>query len=210
MKFYKFCTSFLSGILRLVFKVEIISPENEPIDGAVLVCANHVSLWDPVILAVCLKRPMHYMAKVELFKIPVLSFLIKALGAFPVTRGGVDIASIRTAIGYLKNGENVGMFPQGKRCRGVELSETQVKSGVGMVVMRAEAPMLPVAIVTEGNKIKMFKKIKIVVGTPISYAEFDGMGKSRAEFQQISDRVFAEICALEEKERISGKKAAAQ
>lgn len=185
-------------MIKFMFRIEIVNFENEPKDRPVLVCANHSSNWDPLILVACMDAPMHFMGKIELFKIPILSLILKSAGAFPVTRSGVDINSIKTAIAYLKGGESVCMFPQGKRYASVPLRETEVKSGVGMVVMRAEADILPVAIVTDGNKIRPFKKVKVVIGEPIEFSHFADTEKTKEGYSRISENVFEDICRLEE------------
>ncbi len=196
MKFYRFCVTLLSAIIKGLFRVEIVNAENEPENIPVLVCSNHISMWDPIIIAVCLKKPVHFMGKIELFKIPGLSFIIKSLGAFPVTRGGVDVMSIRAAINYLKGGENVCMFPQGTRYAGKELRETAVKNGAGMVVMRANSAALPVCVVTKGNKIRLFKKVTIVIGSVIPFETFENTEKTKEGYEIVSSRIFDDICKL--------------
>ncbi len=198
MRFYKFCKTLITSIIKFMFRIEIVNFENEPKGRPVLVCANHFSNWDPLILVACMDAPMHFMGKIELFKIPILSLILKSAGAFPVTRSGVDIASIKTAIAYLKGGENVCMFPQGKRYASMPLRETEVKSGVGMVVMRAEADILPVAIVTDGNKIRPFKKVKVVIGEPVDFSRFADTEKTKDGYNAISQTVFENICRLSE------------
>ena len=198
MRFYKFAKSLITSIIKFIFRIEIVNAENEPTDKAVLICSNHFSNWDPLILVACMNAPIHFMGKIELFKIPILSFILKAAGAFPVTRSGVDITSIKTAISYLKGGENVCMFPQGKRYMNVPLRETSVKSGVGMVVMRAESDVLPVAILTEHNKIRPFRKVKVIVGKKIDYSAFADIEKTKEGYREISASLFEDICELEE------------
>ena len=88
--------------------------------------------------------------------IPVLSSLLKALGAIGIDRGGNDIAAMRKAIGHIQNGEIVAIFPQGHRYPGVNPAGTPLKNGAGMIAYRAKSPMIPVCIKTEGERYKLF------------------------------------------------------
>ena len=97
MKLYNGATKVLSVFVKALFRVKVIGAENEhsvELKNTV-VCANHMSNWDPVILACVTNNPVSFMGKAELFKIPVLGFLLKALGAFPINRGVGDIAAIK-------------------------------------------------------------------------------------------------------------------
>ena len=127
MSFYTGAIKVLGPAVRFLFGIRRIDGiENIPKGGG-LVCANHTSFADPIVIAASLKMPVKYMGKAELFKIPILKSVIKAFGAFPVKRGGADPGAIRTAETLLKSGELVGIFPQGTRCPGVPIEEASVK-----------------------------------------------------------------------------------
>jgi 1-acyl-sn-glycerol-3-phosphate acyltransferase len=132
MKLYNGATKVIGGFVRALFRVKVIGAENENSVNLTntVVCANHMSNWDPVILACVTKNPVSFMGKAELFKIPVLGFILRAVGAFPINRGTGDIAAIKMTIDTLKNGSNICLFPQGTRCMGKDPAETEVKSGV--------------------------------------------------------------------------------
>ncbi|NCC67204.1 MAG: 1-acyl-sn-glycerol-3-phosphate acyltransferase, partial [Clostridia bacterium] len=103
--------------VRLVCPCRVLGRENIP-SGAAIICANHSSNFDPPMLAIYFgfKHKMHFMSKAELLDLPILGFLLKQAGVFPVHRGeNTDIQAIRTAMKILKNGEKVMMFPQGTR-----------------------------------------------------------------------------------------------
>lgn len=114
MRLYRFAVAFLAGFVRFLFLADIKGSENMPKDGACFVCGNHISNWDPVFAAIAVKRPVHFMAKVQLFRIPLLGKLLRALGAFPVDRDAADIGAIKTALTYLKHDEPLGHFPARK------------------------------------------------------------------------------------------------
>ena len=116
--------------------MKVRGTENEPTteQGAYLVIANHRTWADPIYLACVLKHGQpHFMAKKELFKIPLLNLLIRALGAYPVNRGGADVGAVKHTIEMLKAGVCVGMFPQGHRYNKVDPRKTPVKTGAAFL-----------------------------------------------------------------------------
>ena len=186
---------FLFKSIIKIFHVEVIHPEKEPSPG-VLLCANHISNLDPVLIVCSLKNETKFMAKKELFKIPIVSSVIKMFGAFPVDRGNVDLNAMKKAITLLEDGNTVGMFPQGTRRPGLDPRNTKVKSGAGMIVTRSHTDILPVAIITKNNKCRLFNKKYIVLGDLIKYTDLNNVEKSREEFDRISAVIFGKICDL--------------
>ncbi len=197
--------SFKEGFKKLIFKtvnrmfrVTVVNPEKEPEPG-VLLCSNHISNIDPVVIVTSFKNQTKFMAKKELFKIPLVSSVIKLFGAFPVERGSVDLSAMKKAITLLEEGNTVGLFPQGTRYSGKHPRETSVKSGAGMIVTRAHIDILPVAIITKNRKSRIFGKKYIVIGDIIKYETLNNTDKSREEFDRISAVIFKEICDLYDK-----------
>lgn len=196
MKFYKLIYRCLGGFFRWLFRIEVAGAENEPASGGYLACANHISNWDVIVLAVCLKRPVQFFAKAELFKIPLLKQLITALGAFPAERGAADIGALKNTIHILQQDGVVGFFPQGTRCPGVHPAKTAVKPGVAMICYRSGCPALPISIYTKNYKIRPFKKVYVTIGEPIS-SDALGIDKSAKEqYAQASAFIFSKITAL--------------
>lgn len=108
--YHAFKWSVVSPMLHVYFKGRIYGAENVPQTGPLVVVSNHASNYDPPIISNCVRRPVAYMAKEELFKIPVLSKAIQLYGAYPVSRGSADRAAIRAAMKYLDDGWAVGVF----------------------------------------------------------------------------------------------------
>lgn len=187
--------SFLFNLVNKICRVEVINGDKEPAPG-VLLCANHISNLDPVLIVTALKYETKFMAKKELFKIPLVSSVIKMFGAFPIDRGNVDLNAMKKAIALLDEGNTVGMFPQGTRHSGVDPRSTPVKNGVGMLITRAQTDILPVAIITKNNKSRLFGKKYIVIGDLIKYTDLNIAEKSREEFNRLSAVVFDKICEL--------------
>ena len=195
--------SFVAGMLRKLFRVRIINPENEPLNQenikSYVACINHSSNWDPIIIGACMHRPLRYMAKAELFKVPVLKSIVKLFGAFPVDRKTADIGAIKTCISLLGNGEVVGMYPQGTRVKKIHPENVPMKNTVAMVAVRAKAGILPIAIITKGYKVRMFRKTIIVFGEYMPYEQLEAMSKEGEEissvelYKKITEKVYGVI-----------------
>ncbi len=197
MSFYTGAIKVLGPVIRLLLGVRGVQGiENIPEDGG-LICANHTSLCDPIILAATLKKPIKFMGKAELFKVPVLSSIIKAFGAFPVKRGGADAASLRLAQKLLENGEYVGIFPQGTRCPKVDPRSTDVKMGVGLIAGRSHCRVIPVYIKTPKNKAGFFKKTYVIIGKPIENEDFSFNEETMKEYENAAKLIFDAVCSLE-------------
>ena len=195
MKFYRSVVWLLTGGIRLAFRMKIEGRENMPKDGACFVCCNHLSNWDPVFLAVSVKRPVHFMAKKEIFSVPVLKNIVTLLGAFPVDRENADITAIKTALNHIKHGNALGIFPQGTRCRGKAPETLPIKSGTGMMVYKTECDVIPVSIYTKDYKVSFLKPVYVKIGKPIKFEDYNAGEKSQEEYQRISDFIFERICS---------------
>ena len=122
--------------VKLLLRVHWQDRGNEPMPetGPYLVCANHQTALDVLFLCAVLRRQQpHFMAKAELFRVPVLGRLVRWLGAYPVSRGKGDVGAIKHAIRLLENGTSIGLFPQGTRCRGQNPADCRPKNGAAMI-----------------------------------------------------------------------------
>ncbi len=197
MTLYKFLYVCLAWVFRLVYRVHPHNSEVIPENGACIIAPNHTSALDCIIIAVSSPRQVYFMAKAELFKIPVLSWLIRALGAFPVKRKEGDVGAVKKSISLLKKGDALCMFPQGTRCPYVELETTKdkLKWGVGLISDRSGADVIPVYIKTKRNKLRLFGRTDVYYGAPLSPDEFSGF-EGREKYAQASALVFDRICEL--------------
>lgn len=182
---YRFCRLLCRIFCTLFYRLEARGVKNIPTEGPVVLCSNHKSVIDPVTLGTWVPRKVHYMAKEELFRVPLLGSLIPKLGAFPVKRGGVSKEAIRTAINLLSEGKVMGIFPEGTRNENVGMG----KRGAVSMAIRAKAQVVPVAIV--GNY-RPFRKMIAVYGAPIDMAPYAEQGTSEsmeAATEQIMSRI---------------------
>lgn len=181
---------FLAGmILTLVRRWDVQGREKLPASGGIVLVANHISYWDPVAVICAFNRKVHFMAKAELFNIPVFRYVLKIAGSFPVRRDISDRNAVRTAAKLLEEGEVVGIFPEGTRSHSGELLKPNL--GAAMIAARAGVPMIPVAVIgTRG----VFGRVKVRVGNPIDICK---PGKcSKADLEKASDLIMEQINVL--------------
>ncbi len=196
---YKVVKVTLTYPVRFLCHMKVKGAENEPTpdQGTYLVIANHRTWADPIYLCCALKHQQpHFMAKKELFKIPLLNLLIRALGAYPVNRGGADVGAIRHTIEMLKQGVCVGMFPQGHRYNGVDPRTTSVKTGAAMIAQKADVQVLPVFIKVKNNRHRFLCKKEVIVGKPIPMSELGYDPEAPGEYQRMADQLFESVCRL--------------
>lgn len=192
-KFYRIIYTIVAPIIHLLFPCRTVGAENLP-EGGVLLCANHASGWDPIIIALSLPRDswLTVMAKDQLFRIPVLGFLLRKLGIFPVKRGGNDLTAIKTAMKVLTGGNRLLVFPEGTRVE--EQGEVEAKGGVTMMATRTGVPMVPVYC---GGKHKFLRKTTIVFGDPY-VPVIAGRRPTPDENRAIAAEILKRIYALRE------------
>jgi 1-acyl-sn-glycerol-3-phosphate acyltransferase len=146
------------GMLRLIFRFIMHSRVEGlrylPGHGAVIVAANHVTTLDVFPMQLSLPRPIFFMGKAELFRIPVFEALFRNLGAFPVYRGERDRWAMRHAAEVLAHGETLGMFPEGTRSQGTGL--TVAKTGAARLAIEAHCPIVPMAVVGSDKFFRSF------------------------------------------------------
>ncbi len=185
----------LSGIVRFFLRVRIIGRENVPTEGGMVVCANHISMSDPVAVAAAFPRQLTFLAKAELFHIPLLRSLIRALGAYPLDRRG-DVSAIKNAISMASDGMPVLIFPQGTRRAGKNPADTPIKSGAGMIALHAGVPLLPVCIRCKKMKFRLFRRIEVIFGKPIDASTLGLTDLTSESFTAATKYTFNELCTL--------------
>ncbi len=195
--FYRFLRGLVRPFYKLFFRLEIIGRENELTEGPCLICANHISNHDIVFLALALKRQIYFFAKRELFKFKPFGAILRAFGTISVNRGTVDLKSINESIAVLKDGGYIGIFPQGTRTH-EEHKPEQAKSGVGLMAYRARANVLPIYIETKNHRVRLFRKVRVIIGKPMAFEALGYEKGGMTEYNHAAKTIFTEICALGE------------
>ncbi len=144
----------LHSLFKLMMKMEVIGLENFPLQGSVILAANHVTNFDVFPMQFALPRPIFFMGKAELFRNPLLDLFLRNLSGFPVQRGEKDQWAMRRAAKVLKHGQTLGMFPEGKRSKGKGLAVA--KTGVARLAIEANCPIVLVAVTGSDKFFKRF------------------------------------------------------
>jgi 1-acyl-sn-glycerol-3-phosphate acyltransferase len=181
---------------RLGFRARAVGLEHVPPRGALLLASNHVSVLDPPAVGASLVRPIHFLAKAELFKVPGLGWLIRRLNSHPVERDGADAGALRLAAGLLKAGQGLLVFPEGTRGDGLTLARG--RAGVGMLAAMSGVPVVPVYVsgtaqaLPKGAAWPRPARVRIAFGPALRFER--ERGKER--YQSISDEIMAAIGRL--------------
>ncbi len=198
-RLYRVIYALFAKIVGFFFNYKVINRERERDAGGYIVCANHVSATDAVALCYAFrKNQVNFMAKKELFKIPVLAPLIRLLGAFPIDRGGSDVGAIKSAVNLVKDGKCLGIFPQGHRYPGENPRLTKTKNGMALIAAKAGADIVPVYIWRKKNAFKLFRRTYIIIGEEIKFEELGYNPEQNGEYARITEIVFDKICTLGE------------
>jgi 1-acyl-sn-glycerol-3-phosphate acyltransferase len=184
----------LMGVIafyRSVYGMRVLGRDNIPLEGPVIIAANHLAFLDPpAVGAAFAPRHLSYLAKAELFTFPPFGALISSLNAFPVDRSKGDTAAIRKAVAILKEGRALLMFPEGGRNH---TGTAEAKNGVVLLARLSGAPVVP-AYISGTRNAKFRRPITVRFGTP---RVFDtGLGKTSEVMSQWRDKLMRDIYAL--------------
>lgn len=180
-------------LVHFLLPFRVVGRDNLPAGGALL-CANHASGWDPILIALALPNDsrLHFMAKEELFRNRFLRWLITKLGGFPVKRGGNDLTAMKTSLKILTNGDRLLVFPEGTRVE--KEGDADAKGGISVMACRTGVPLVPIYC---GGKKKLFQKNTIVFGTPYTPV-IAGRRPTPEENQKTADEVLRRIYEMRE------------
>jgi len=185
---------FLASFLyRILFGIRAKGQKLVPQEGGFILASNHVSYLDPPAIGVSCPRKLNYMARHDLFKVPLLGGWLKRVGVFAVKRNSADFAALKKAIRLVQGGEGLLVFPEGRRQSGGVFGAAE--AGVGFIALRSKAPVIPVfvkgtdKVLPKGAKFIRFNKIRISFGRPVC---FDG----NMPYQDVADKIMQEIRLL--------------
>lgn len=184
-------------VFTLLGGVKVLHQDRVPSQGPVLIAPIHVSFLDPPIVGCTCRRQLRFMAKEELFRVPLLSPLIKSLGAFPVRRGESDTAAIRKTMDWLESGQAVLVFPEGQRGDGLTMGAVQ--PGIAVLAKRTKAVIVPVGlsgtehVLPKGKKGVHPRPMTVVYGEPFTYESSVATGSGVNERQRFANELARRI-----------------
>ena len=182
------------------YRLHVEGREHIPSEGAVIIAPNHKSYFDPPLVGVAIKkRVVHYMAKEELFRNPFFRWILRQFGTFPVKRGSVDRTAVRQAVKELKNGNALGIFPEGTRIKRSGLG--RFHSGMASLALMTGTPVIPVAIVGSADMPHKKGPLAVLIGMPIKVQkqkagseEVEALNEAvKKEIQKLTDEYEAKI-----------------
>lgn len=197
---YWFFATLARIFAKLFFRFRILHRERLPETGGVILAANHQSYFDPPLIGICSRRPVHYLARKTLMEWPFFGPLFPDMNVIPVDRGGNDMSALKTVIKKIRDGEGVVLFPEGTRSPDGNLQPAQ--AGVGLVIAKTLAPVVPMRIFgsyeafPRGSKGVKFHPIRVVVGKPIVFTKEDVGKGDRDDYQRLSQLVMDAIGML--------------
>ena len=194
--YHAFKQPIINPLFYLYLKGKVEGTEHIPKTGGFMVVSNHGSNFDPPLLSAAVGRPVAYMAKEELFEVPILKNAIKLYGAYPVKRGAVDRTTIRAALAYLEAGWGVGIFLSGTRTADGKVVDP--KPGAALIAAKAQVPLLPVSmwgthlIEKSGQKYPQSTPVTVRIGELI----LPPTSTKRAELDRVTDLCTMKINAM--------------
>ena len=178
----RFLKATVARLLIILYGMRVVGIENVPTTGGYVLAGNHVSHLDPVLLWCVVPHKTHFIARSELFDVPVVGWIIRRVYAFPISRGSADRQAIQRATDLLNLGEPVGMFPEGTRQALGDGSKVaalgEAHSGVAFIAIRAGVPVVPVGIsgtekaLPRGAKFPRLARVTVCFGPPVMPEDF--------------------------------------
>ena len=191
MYLYKIFKFIASIIFKILYRVEIINKDNIPKEGRFLLCSNHTSVFDPVLLSIIVPREIAWMGKKELFENKLSAKLFSTLGVFPVDRHETELSTIKHAMKVLKNEGVLGIFPEGTRV--TEMNIENAKAGVALIGIKTKSPILPVYI--EGTY-KPFSKLRVNFGDVFDFSESYGERLTTNDYKIYAEEILTTIYSI--------------
>jgi 1-acyl-sn-glycerol-3-phosphate acyltransferase len=205
--------SYLMGwsLFRLLFATyfrwKIFSRENVPVAGPVILASNHASFLDPPLVGSALPREINYLARESLFRFPVVGAILRSWNSVPVDRDGGSPSGLRNILNRLQKGGGIILFPEGTRTRDGKLQPA--RSGIGLTVIKTNAPVVPVRVFGTYEaygrhmKIPLPRRVIVKYGKPMLFQklreEAKVCSKDRVKeiYQEVANEIMAEIAKLE-------------
>ena len=198
---YAMVRGFSELILRLGHRLRVQGLEHVPRQGGAVLVSNHSSFLDPMALAGAIRfRVLHFMARDTLCHAPVIGWLMPRLQLILIDRERGDVAALKATLRLLKDGELVGLFPEGTRTSDGNLQPA--RGGIGFLVSRARVPVIPVYVdgtyraLSRHHRFPRPARVTVTIGPPIPLDQLEALGTGRDALQGVADLIMERIASL--------------
>lgn len=204
---YRLGWLFFRAVFKIYFRWRVYNPERVPLQGGVILAANHASYIDPPLVGAGVPRMINFLARETLFHVPVLAAILRSWKVVPVDRDAGTGRGLKTILNRLDQGGAIILFPEGTRTRDGNFQPA--RSGIGLTVIKSNAPVVPVRVFGtfeaygRAHKFPRPMRLQVKYGTPMLFekerAEAKTCPKDRLKqiYQEIADKIMAEIVKLE-------------
>ena len=182
------------AVYRVLFRIEKVNEENVPMEGPIIICANHLNYWDAVGLVTATKRRINFIAKEDLFNNGFLNWIAHVFDVIPIKRGMRDMEAMKRCLSSLKKGIALGIFPEGTR-KGLEKG-AKVQNGAAYMALKTKAKVVPVGI--QGT-FRPFTKVTLNYGEPIDFSKYDSKNPEKDNLDQATKEIIDNIIMLTKK-----------
>ena len=174
--------------LKCIFRIKINGAENVPVDGGCMICANHISCWDPVVLICCMPRRISFVAKEEIKSVPFVGWLLERVDVIFIKRGSGDLGAIRACLKGIDDGKAIGIFPTGTRER--ICADAKPKSGATLIAAKSGTKVIPVGVEAT---YKLFSKITINISEPMDFVAYKGTKLNQDMLESKTNEIYNKI-----------------
>ena len=181
---------------KILFRIEKVDEENVPKEEPIIICANHLNMWDAVGLVTATKRRILFIAKEDLFNNGFLNWIAHVFDVIPIKRGMRDMEAMKRCLGALKDGAALGLFPEGTR-RGIEKG-AKVQNGAAYMALKTKVKVVPVGI---KGTFKPFTKVTLNYGKPLDFTNYNNKNPEKEDLEQATKEIMDNIIMLTKKEK---------
>lgn len=186
----------LKTFYRITFRIETINQDNVPTDEPIILCANHLNIFDAIGIVMFTKKPIRFIAKYEVFENKFANHILHLFDAIPIKRGKRDLESMKICLKALKDGESLGLFPEGTR-KGLAKG-AKVQNGAAYMAMKTKTKLVPVGI--QGS-FKPFTKVILNYGKPLDFSKYEEELPEKDKMEKATKEIMDNIIMLTKKEK---------
>ncbi len=199
---YILSRTFFTALLKICFGFEVKGRENIPSRGPYIIASNHISYGDPVAIGVAFdKANIIFVAKKELFEIPVAGMWFKAIGCIPIARKSTSTTALKKSLEVLRKGGILCVFPEGRRSRNGLLQKAE--RGISLLAYKAKVPVIPVyvqgtdkVLPFRAGFLRGYNKVSVKIGEPFDIGRYTALGERRKIYASIGEEVMRKIAKL--------------